>query len=726
MNKSYEDFIKSSNNYWEYSTYSKIDPEVKENFPFKQAREEQLETISEIKEAIDKGYKYIVLEAGTGTGKSVIAATLARIYDSAYIITKTKQLQKQYYDDFKYLNYKLVKGRGNFYCKEYAEKGEKEICEYGRCILENYKCPYHIDEISFHTHSIDDSCPYLYQKIAASQSPVVISNYHFAYYFPIEFPCRKLLIFDEAHNAEALVMSLLSHKFDKEQIKKDYDLVISQEQIDAILEGSYEIWISFIKSIGEAYKKHLQKLNKIPKSRQTLLVLKTKAKLIKEIDELETLISRIRRNPYNWIVDYNSEKKVISFEPIEVSGYAKEALMKKGEICVFMSGTILDYKLFASYLGIGEDEIYAIRRTSPFDFRRNPVITSRNMEMRYSDLKEMAPRTIPEIDKILTKHKNEKGVIHTISYECKKYLKRKLKSGRFVDHKTYDREAKLNKFIKSSDSLVLISPSMDEGVDLPGELCRFQVIYKVPYPSLGSRQTKIRSDRDPRWFNYQTTLRLLQTYGRGLRFQNDYCKTYFIDSRLQYFVNIDEMYYQFIPNYFKAAIEYPPLSEDELNILHPDVKKELKEEIYEIYNPKEDFIEELEKYSVNPYGKSQKTIEDFNVSSTAKSKHEIHYPDKTETHDMKKPEKADASKNQYVKETSSGDAADALTYEETLKNKAFMEYYEISKREYHEDALLKTAEKCQISLELILKWDNEEDWREKRKKEKEKRLGRGG
>ena len=91
---------------WQYSNYSKIHSEVKENFPFEKPRKHQLETISEIKEAIDNGYKYIVLEAGTGTGKSAIAATLASIFDSTYILTVTKQLQDQYLQDFKKLGFK--------------------------------------------------------------------------------------------------------------------------------------------------------------------------------------------------------------------------------------------------------------------------------------------------------------------------------------------------------------------------------------------------------------------------------------------------------------------------------------------------------------------------------------------------------------------------------------------------------------------------------------------
>ena len=103
--------------------YPEIPEQIIENFPFEQPREGQLEIIADIEEAISKGYKYIILEAGTGTGKSAIASTLARMYESAYILTMTKQLQKQYADEF---DFPLVKGRGNFVAANNSLKEAKK------------------------------------------------------------------------------------------------------------------------------------------------------------------------------------------------------------------------------------------------------------------------------------------------------------------------------------------------------------------------------------------------------------------------------------------------------------------------------------------------------------------------------------------------------------------------------------------------------------------------
>ena len=121
---------------WQYSNYSKINSDIQKHFPFENPRADQLETISEIIEAINQGYEYIVLEAGTGTGKSAIAATLSNMSESSYILTITKQLQDQYLRDFK--DFRVVKGRANFNCQNYLNQS----CSEGKCITEGIDCKF--------------------------------------------------------------------------------------------------------------------------------------------------------------------------------------------------------------------------------------------------------------------------------------------------------------------------------------------------------------------------------------------------------------------------------------------------------------------------------------------------------------------------------------------------------------------------------------------------------
>jgi Rad3-related DNA helicase len=84
------------------------------NFPFPTLREKQSSVLKEIAPAFASGYKYIVLEAPTGFGKSPVAIAVALTTGTSYICTSTKDLQAQYARDFPFL--KVAKGKNNFIC----------------------------------------------------------------------------------------------------------------------------------------------------------------------------------------------------------------------------------------------------------------------------------------------------------------------------------------------------------------------------------------------------------------------------------------------------------------------------------------------------------------------------------------------------------------------------------------------------------------------------------
>src|SRR5215472_8171791 len=85
------------------------------NFPFPTLREKQAFVLKEIDDAFALGYKYIVLEAPTGFGKSPVAIAAALTLGSSYICTSTKDLQTQYSRDFAFV--RVAKGKSNFTCE---------------------------------------------------------------------------------------------------------------------------------------------------------------------------------------------------------------------------------------------------------------------------------------------------------------------------------------------------------------------------------------------------------------------------------------------------------------------------------------------------------------------------------------------------------------------------------------------------------------------------------
>ncbi|MGB8450201.1 MAG: hypothetical protein WCE25_10820, partial [Nitrososphaeraceae archaeon] len=109
------------------------------NFPFKEIRPKQLEVLQQIADAINARYKYIVLEAPTGFGKSPVAIALGRTLGTSYICSATKDLQTQYTNDFPYL--RAIKGMGNYDClvKEDFVLEKTYQCAQCKTTTDNYR-----------------------------------------------------------------------------------------------------------------------------------------------------------------------------------------------------------------------------------------------------------------------------------------------------------------------------------------------------------------------------------------------------------------------------------------------------------------------------------------------------------------------------------------------------------------------------------------------------------
>jgi ATP-dependent DNA helicase DinG len=77
---------------------------------------------------------------------------------------------------------------------------------------------------------------------------------------------------------------------------------------------------------------------------------------------------------------------------------------------------------------------------------------------------------------------------------------------------------------------VIIGPSLTEGLNLEDDMSRFQIIMKVPYPSLTDELVKARMERNDEWYAWATSLAIMQAIGRSIRNQNDYATTYILDA----------------------------------------------------------------------------------------------------------------------------------------------------------------------------------------------------
>ena len=494
-------------------------------------RKEQIEIIDRLSSAMDNGYKNIILEAGTGIGKSAIATSIARMVDTSYILTMTNQLQAQYLDDFNYM-VSEIKGRNNYVCNYggFCNDCQMEKEESKRC----------------------GDCEYLAALQRAQNESCVITNYDYLFYsgnYANQWDQRDLIILDEAHNFEKKVMSLVSEDLNRYVIWNRYGFDIFEHvaKRGALKDiNNAEYWSSIVEKCLDKEKEVVLFDTSDEKKHQSYL------------DKYRRLLRKLRAEDY--IIELPLRKDILSDKEMDmrlkvelkpISG-AKHSdnLLQFGKTRLFLTGTLGNKNKFCEWNGLDVDDTYYMYVKSPFPVQNRPIIKKYVCSMKQEAWRN--PHIIKYIKKILNTHGGEKGVIHTSSNAQAWFIKKQLNSNRVWVAQGQSREATIKSYEDSNYPITLIGAGLKDGVDFKGDKCRYQILFKVPFPSLGSQQVTIRRKNDPVWYAYQTVMSLMQSYGRGIRDVDDYCKYYVLDED---FERIIHEYDYLFNEYFLEAIQ---------------------------------------------------------------------------------------------------------------------------------------------------------------------------
>lgn len=246
----------------------------------------------------------------------------------------------------------------------------------------------------------------------------------------------------------------------------------------------------------------------------------------------------------------------VELKPLDIAPYCKDVFDRCSKTLV-MSATILNSEAFCRDVGLNVGDVRFIQIQSDFPIVKRPIYPLNIAYLNYHNLRlqETRFRIAKAVDSIMTIHKNDKGIIHTTSYEQLNFIKESISEENslrlLITDPTIQREDIIAKHINSIKPTVLISPSLYTGIDLKDDLSRFQIITKIPYPSLGDRWINSKRNLDEKWYYWQTALRLVQTYGRSIRSTKDWTKTYVLDSAFNSFVNKNR---NLFPDWFRQAI----------------------------------------------------------------------------------------------------------------------------------------------------------------------------
>ena len=272
--------------------------------------------------------------------------------------------------------------------------------------------------------------------------------------------------------------------------------------------------------------------------------------------KIELFLKEFKDNPNNWVLETNynekQKQKELSLEPIWAYDYLDKYVFSHYDMVFLMSGTILDKNLFCQLNGLDVTKAAYYSIPSPFEAKNRPIIYMPLGKMSYKNKEETFQRYIPYIKKILNKYAGQKGIIHTNSFELSNWIQKSIDDERLVFHDSTNKDEILKWHIETDKPTVIISPSMDTGVSFDDDLARFQVIAKIPYPSLTSQKNKMRLSNNPDWYAWKTVSGFIQMTGRPVRSNTDYADTIILDAS---FGDIMRHSSHFLPNWIQEAIK---------------------------------------------------------------------------------------------------------------------------------------------------------------------------
>lgn len=518
-------------------------------------REGQVEGVDLIlREFVDNKKIDVVLVAPTGSGKSivglVVAEALASILGDKSILRSCVGMHQnvlvdQYGSTFEdHRDIMQIKGTSNYRCGVMNDTAEN-------CVSSSLHT---MNDAAALKKKHCDSCEFYKLKKRRNSIGHLVTNYSFMFvdrlYANILDP-RLIYVWDEAHllndvftehNAIYVSMSRLKYFLSDINgqnipgIEATVRMLSVQLNENKVNESNY---MSFITSLRDAYgatKEYFESRMATALYSKDFDRFKSYGKLYKKYGNMACKISDLLTYNYSHVFDSNVSEKEFTVKSLFIGSMFD--VIRNSKYNLFMSATLSeDY--IETTMNLDPKTTAFIRLPSLFPKENKKVLfVEPLMNLNYESMQK--PATIKAIQtaviKIAKHHAdlNESGIVLVPTFKLAEAVADALrKSGVKLKIFEHVRGTKVGdeiaRFKKYKGAAVLVSPSLFEGVDLPDDLSRFQIVTKVPWPSLADKRMKIISNNHGKIYRAITLHKLIQGLGRSVRSPTDHATSYILD-----------------------------------------------------------------------------------------------------------------------------------------------------------------------------------------------------
>lgn len=267
-----------------------------------------------------------------------------------------------------------------------------------------------------------------------------------------------------------------------------------------------------------------------------------------------------------WV--FAGDRSQVSFKPVTVDRLGADKLWQHGDKWLLMSATVISADEMLESLGWGEeDEWRLVKCPSTFKPENRKVIVWPVASMTFKGKDESIPKLVEAVTTICKDNPDDRILVHSTSYSLTNEIVGGLRFAYGVGGNcrrmtvTYTesrgKDEALARYLAVSNA-ILVAPSLDRGIDLPGDACRVQIICKVPFLNLKDKQVSARLYGTGRagkvWYAVNAIRTIIQMTGRAVRSEDDYATTWILDR--QFVDNLYSGYRNLIPNWWREGLQW--------------------------------------------------------------------------------------------------------------------------------------------------------------------------
>lgn len=516
-------------------------------------RDCQMPAIETAVEAFQSGARVVCLEGPPGTGKTIIAESVRQMLQvRGLYVCSSNELLDQFHHDFSY-SYAL-KGRANYPTLNFPDEFHSTFNPITAADCDRSKREGEMAcSLCYNTWA----CHYQVAKGNCLDADLGCTNIHYAiteWNGPAKFSgAFPLVIIDECDLLESIMRSTITISFTS-RFKQRYRIPdpTSDTRPDPMM-AKTDLWVNWCDRVRGKLDRRVEELSSQLEHHTDPLLIREKRKLEGLCDQLTFIITEIPEG--GWVHD-DYKTGTTTLKPVRVSRFGEDMIWRHAPMFLCMSGTIVNAESWMQSVGADHLPYLPITIPSTFSAERRPIrimpaatMTEKNKEVAW-------PQMADKLRDVINYHERESVLVHTVSYSLANYLHEQLASPRTMVYKNSSERSEVLAKFKEMTGAVLIAPSLDRGVDLPDDLCRVNVVAKLPYPNLGDKQVSAilheegRRNQGQVWYVTETIRYLIQELGRGMRHEDDFQVAYILDGS---FLKLNRQWGHLIPQWVKDA-----------------------------------------------------------------------------------------------------------------------------------------------------------------------------